>query len=155
MASINEEMVANLKGGDLKKFQVFQQFWRTNHSKQGQGITERSQIACNELVQEEGLERLRSRGIVLPRDQKPWFSRTLREKDNGLKQQAISRGEDALNSLCRAYEGIVRCYSNVASPYGKKATEKEITINNDRVIKEQGGHLWEFYQSFKGEGVLQ
>ena len=136
LAQFSERKVANLEGSELKKFQAFQQLWSVGHSSQGQNIAESSQIACNELVQEEGLERLRNKGIAVPGDT--------------TSSEERARGVRALNALCRAYEGIVRCYSSMSSPYGERVKTKESAISNERAIKEQGGYLWDFYQSLGG-----
>ena len=136
LAQFSKRKVANLEGSGLKKFQAFQELWSVGHSSQGQNIAESSQIACNELVQEEGLERLRNKGIAVPGDTTSSGER--------------ARGVRALNSLCRAYEGIVRCYSSMSSPYGERGRTKESAISNKRAIKEQGGYLWDFYQSLGG-----
>ena len=136
LAQFIKRKVTNLEGSELKKFQAFQQLWSVAHSSQGQNIAESSQIACNELVQEEGLERLRNKGIAVPGDT--------------TSSEEWARGVRALNSLCRAYEGIVRCYSSMSSPYGERVKTRESAISNERAIKEQGGYLWDFYQSLGG-----
>ena len=151
LAQLDGKRVASFAGNELKKFQVFQQLWRVSHSSQGQNIAESSQIACNELVEEEGLERLRSKGIAVPGDE----FRFRGSERYAINQERRARGERALNALCRAYEGIVRCYSSVSSPYGERVGTKKSAISNERAIKEQGGYLWDFYQSQGGSSVLE
>ena len=162
IAQLNERKIASLKGDELVEFQVFQQLWAASNSGQGKKIEEGSQIACNELIDEEGLKKLRSKGLAIPGEKKsyedlPLFSGERAAAKEKLDEKRLERGLHALRSLCNAYEGIVRCFSSVSSPYGERVITEETAISNERAIKEQDeDYLWDFYQSLGGrDSVLK
>ena len=117
------------EGKAFKELRAFQQLWEANAFLQAESQYESPYlIACGELVNESGLDKLR--------------------KEIGSHQAAA-----ATNALCRTYEGIVTCFNNVPSPFGEQNSSEETAISTRMILKEQGDVFWDFYQSLGGEVI--
>ena len=131
IATFNGEKTRRLRGGDLEKFRVFRHIWTASNNL-GQELESESGLACDDFVQKKGLDHIGEQFLSL-----------LSER---------GKKESALNSLCKTHQAIIDCYTSVPSPYGEGGVSSQSVVN-DRIIKEEDNHLWDFYQSLGGESI--